>query len=712
LVLCLITALVGARLLNISHAQQVGASGASRFGSYWSEFSNGFPSSQSFFPISVWDQWDNSSPSSNSSWSFESGYSDLAQAAKAAGINTLVGESGWPDSYGVDADPSGTDFMQAACNAGLYVIAGGDASSNTAADSVASTDQIASNETQSGSDTSCSKYLVGYMIGDEPDECTTNVPQQVSTIHSEDSTRMAYEGMASWVTWNDTGCQSTADTNFAAPDIPAADDYHNTDPWDEAGCKAGADVSTSPWNDCSWLYGYQEQIQESLAGSKPTNGIIETGNDDYSFSEQDSSTCNTSTDVCSDGNEYNATSPQVNADAWAELINGAAMLEWFCDGTAQGQSFAYSDCLGGSGSASNAIWANLKYIDSTIESYAVELNTVSDGACSMQPGTYATFSDAPATTCSNGDLTLATSQPNEPIMGMTKEVDGNIYLFVEADRANGATTGTYKVSDDPSGTATLVYDSAQQYDPSASEQGETFNLNSTGQFSDPLTGDNGAGTNHYGAGANSYQVKIYEIAAATSTSSQGSAPTSGSTGSTTSTSKSSPTKSTGTSTTTGASSSGSTVTATNSKTPLKVTSPITFTPTITGQPIQKVQYYLNKKLLATVDIAPFSYRLDSRDILNGTYMFTTKTYYVSGKTSSTSQKLVINNPFSLTQFRLLIQGYFWLELSGVAVIAGAACFLFRDLVIHWVARAAKEVGITLGQSKISDASDNQDPYRQ
>ena len=106
---------------------------------------------------------------------------------------------------------------------------------------------------------------------------------------------------------------------------------------------------------------------------------------------------------------------------------------------------------------------------------------------------------------------MTSSNSSEPIVGMTKVVGGTTYLFVEADRANGTTTGTYSVSGQANQTATLVYDSAAHYDPAASEQGDTFTLNSSGSFSDSLSGDNGAGSNHYGAGANGYQVKIYAI---------------------------------------------------------------------------------------------------------------------------------------------------------------------------------------------------------
>ena len=487
------------------------ASGTCRYCSYFAGFANGLPSSRTFFPIGLWQQYA-ASTARSSAWGFDSHYSNIASAAVGMGINTFLDENNWPNAFGKDTDPSGPGFLQAACDAGAYVIAGGDASSNTAADSVASAIAVAKDETQKGTGISCSKYLAGYMIDDEPPECTTNVSGQVATVHSEDPTRMVMDGMAGgWLTWNQSGCQTKADTAFAAPDLPASDDYHNTDPWNVDNCLAAAHVTRSPSADCSWVYGYQQAIQDQLGRGKPTEAIIEAGNDVMGFAEQSGSNCSVTTNACSNGNEYNASAPQVNADVWGALINGAGALEYFCDGTAGSGSFGYSNCLGGNGAASQAIFSNLKYIDHTVSTYAPELNTASDGACTMQPSTYSSVDNSLATTCSDGNLSISSSWSIEPIQGMTKYYDGQEYLFVMTDRANGSTTGTYQVAGHAGQTATLVFDSAAEYDPSISELGRTFALNGSSQFSDSLVGDNGRGSNDYGAGANSYQVKIYKI---------------------------------------------------------------------------------------------------------------------------------------------------------------------------------------------------------
>ena len=314
----------------------------------------------SHFPIAVWLQ------NPDQTTQIESGYSSLGSAAAAEGINTFLGLYDWPSAFGMDTSSGGQGAQfQAACNAGENVIAGGDPSSNTSAESVASVDKIAAGETQAGTGTPCTKYLVGYNWDDEPAECSTNVAAQVAAIHAEDPTRPTVDNMASWVTWDASGCDSTANAAFAAPSYPSSDDYHNTDAWNTDNCEAAAHVSTSPWADCSWLYGYQGAVQTSLAGGKPTWEYIETGTDELGFSSQNGSSCNTTTNACSNGNEYNATAPQVNADAWDAILNGVSGIEWFCHGTAQGQNLSDSDCLGGNGSASNAIFSNLQYIDGT-----------------------------------------------------------------------------------------------------------------------------------------------------------------------------------------------------------------------------------------------------------------------------------------------------------------------------------------------------------
>jgi hypothetical protein len=144
------------------------------------------------------------------------------------------------------------------------------------------------------------------------------------------------------------------------------------------------------------------------------------------------------------------------------------------------------------------------------------------------------------------------------------------------------------------------------------------------------------------------------------------------------------------------------VTPVTTTTPLQITAPVTFQPAATSQPIKKVQYYLNKKLLATVSVAPYRYRLNTRDILNGTYTFTTKTYYVSGKITTTAQKLIIKNPYSFTQFRLQVLHYSIQESIVLIILVTAAYFLFRKRCTRLLRRLT-------GKQFVAQSGDISDP---
>jgi hypothetical protein len=520
--------LIGALCALGGHLASSGASpknvirtaGSCRWCTYYAGFANGIPASQSFFPIAVWDA-EPSGNSCTSAWSFDCSYANAADTAAAEGINTFGGAYGqsWPDGFGVDGDSDYSGPFQAACNAGEYTFGGGDPSSNTAADSVASAIKVASNETQAGTGASCLKYLIGYDWDDEP-PCSTNVTSQVAAIHADDPTRETFDNQAgaSIQYSSNAGCR----TGLAAPDVTSSDLYEYTDAYGVVpAAQAGA------------AYGAQIALQESLAPSKPTFGYVETGNDNLGFSSQNGSTCNKTTDLCKNGNEYMATAPQVNTAVWESLLNGAAGIWYFCDGTDQSGGFGYSDCLGGASAASNGIFSNLRYIDGNVASFAPELNLANAGSC--------------LTSCT-GDLTLSSS--GEPVIAMTKIVGSTEYLFAMTNGGSGNPTATFNVADMPGGSATIVYDSATEYDPATSELGDTFQLGPSGTFSDTLHSDSGIGA-YSGVASNAYEVRVYEISNGGSATTTTTAPTTTSTSSTTtSTSTSTTTTSTSTTTTT------------------------------------------------------------------------------------------------------------------------------------------------------------------
>jgi hypothetical protein len=117
---------------------------------------------------------------------------------------------------------------------------------------------------------------------------------------------------------------------------------------------------------------------------------------------------------------------------------------------------------------------------------------------------------------------------------------------------------------------------------------------------------------------------------------------------------------------------GGTLTPTNTSTPTQVTSPFTVQPATSSNsnsdPIVKVQYYLSNKLLATVTTSPFSYRVNTKKILNGTYTLKTNTIYKSGNTSVTSQTIIIKNPASFTQLMLAAEHYIVPEIVTLFIL--------------------------------------------
>jgi hypothetical protein len=102
---------------------------------------------------------------------------------------------------------------------------------------------------------------------------------------------------------------------------------------------------------------------------------------------------------------------------------------------------------------------------------------------------------------------------------------------------------------------------------------------------------------------------------------------------------------------------------------VQISTPATVEPaTIQPDGVAKVQYYLNNKLVYTASDVPFAYHLDTTSLLNGSYTLRTVSYYDSGRTVSSTQILIVSNPFSFTQFRLLIAHYTALIIIVLAII--------------------------------------------
>lgn len=102
---------------------------------------------------------------------------------------------------------------------------------------------------------------------------------------------------------------------------------------------------------------------------------------------------------------------------------------------------------------------------------------------------------------------------------------------------------------------------------------------------------------------------------------------------------------------------------------IELTAPIDVQPaTIQSDGISKVEYYLNGKLVKTVTVPPYKYRVNTANLLNGNHKLMTKTYYTNGQTETVSQILSIKNPFGLTQLKLLSMKYLWVILAVIVLL--------------------------------------------
>lgn len=112
---------------------------------------------------------------------------------------------------------------------------------------------------------------------------------------------------------------------------------------------------------------------------------------------------------------------------------------------------------------------------------------------------------------------------------------------------------------------------------------------------------------------------------------------------------------------------------------IEVETPVDIQPaTIKPDGISKIEYSLNDKLVKTVNIAPYKHRIDTTNMLNGSYKLTTKTYYSNGQTETVNQTLVVKNAFGLNQLKLRIQSMLGIIiLLIVLLLAAVAVYILR-----------------------------------
>lgn len=101
---------------------------------------------------------------------------------------------------------------------------------------------------------------------------------------------------------------------------------------------------------------------------------------------------------------------------------------------------------------------------------------------------------------------------------------------------------------------------------------------------------------------------------------------------------------------------------------LEAPATIVTTPDATRK-VMKVEYLLNGKLLATDDSPPYSYTLDTTQYRNGSYTFTTRTYYQDGAPDISNSTIVVKNKLTPHQLWLNVVHYAWLIVIVLVIVA-------------------------------------------
>jgi hypothetical protein len=216
----------------------------------------------------------------------------------------------------------------------------------------------------------------------------------------------------------------------------------------------------------------------------------------------DYNNCVASVNLCVvNGNRFRATPAEVAAEVWCSIVNGANGIEWFShDAESGAQAYILGAAAGGAGAQEAA--ANLTYINGVLRNYAAILNAETVGICSMDSAHPTTGVGIPTVTdtCSDGILTMATSNIAVPGAAIAKSYNNRIYLIAQPSR-RGSADMTFTLDGNTGRTALCVYDSNAQYAPDHSDFGESAVLDQDDRF-----------TVTFGAGGNNYQTKIYEVA--------------------------------------------------------------------------------------------------------------------------------------------------------------------------------------------------------
>ncbi len=93
-----------------------------------------------------------------------------------------------------------------------------------------------------------------------------------------------------------------------------------------------------------------------------------------------------------------------------------------------------------------------------------------------------------------------------------------------------------------------------------------------------------------------------------------------------------------------------------------------------NETINKVEYYMDSKLVSTQKVAPFTYKFDTTTMRNGTYTMLIKTYYGGGTVDARTEKILVRNKVTLTY---VVRHFLISSLSLVILLVALALLAWR-----------------------------------
>lgn len=372
---------------------------------YWAQWSNGFPTEDTWFPIAVWQGHIDSSHEG-----IVAPYSDLGAGLVDAGVNVIDGTWDWLDT-------TGPSYMQRAIDLGLKVIATGP-----------NMQYLQQNPTHASA-------IIGWQTGDEFDmfrvnDTTPYGPNSPTTINNSylanavtDPTRPQHinwgKPMGGWY-YSATGGYDTGSEDGdlklyqQSCDVTSVDYYWWTDPWE----------------DNPSAYGYGNSVDQQRYYSRMSN----IDKPVWMFVENSRPWDITSSAITPD---------EMEAAVWNSIVHGARGIIYFIHdfggGTTAGTiergvwSAVYYDRAGG-----DAIIARMKVVNARIKDLAPVLNSPEIGVVSPSTGRESAAAY----------VTVVSSTSGVPIDVMVRQYGGKTYIFAQASgsltkKNSDTTTGTF-----------------------------------------------------------------------------------------------------------------------------------------------------------------------------------------------------------------------------------------------------------------------------